>query len=41
MQFEDGSASDFLVSRYMKVASTSYLALALELGEPAEEPSNL
>jgi hypothetical protein len=40
VQFEDGSTSDFLISRYMKTASTSYLALALQLGRPAGESSN-
>ena len=33
-QREDGSTSDFLDSTYMITASTSYAALALQLGMP-------
>jgi hypothetical protein len=35
VQRENGSTSDFLISDYMVVAGTAYLALALELGIPA------
>jgi hypothetical protein len=37
-QYDDGSTGDFLHSRYDILASTAYMALALDLGLPPERP---